>query len=486
METRKSTPLPALPDVGFQTIYEEDESQNTLQKKAKPQIPPKPRKILKPPVPIKRRPPPPIPGEQDGLDNKSEAFQRKRFSMASLDESVVSADSGVGSSNYDAYYGSEISSLYLSPGSRNTIYSGSMTEGSEGYYTIKPIAQRPAGVRVTDSGVDSSADTDELNGRFGITLTPSANNSFSKGSINSTTEDHESEGEYDGNNTYEQLPDFIETTTKIPQRKEKQPCVGHHEHLTNSPCKSKHKQIKSLKNSSGPITISTQTTPSLERPTYSDLEGFRNVRHEWKSLVNKAFIPDGDQDEMYLEPHFKRHDIIRPHSYHDAIYPSETDYYFNRRKQSLENPHLGKSMELPLSENLFELANLNAHDSYFGENSSKYLLHSNRPPVPRKSWNSHSMEAQESDFPTSPEFPTPKRESEFLSYSHRHHSQESNIPDYSRFTNPHYLNSMQHQTDDPHYLNNMQHQTDEEKLSDVLEKLKKDGKLGRIAGQVRH
>ena len=302
-ESRQDTPLVIkVQEIGFQTIYEEDENQNTIMPpKNKPHIPPKPRKIFKHPVPVKRRPPPPLPRSEGTMSGQTEGVGKKRFSMASLDESVVSAaDSGLGSSHYESSYcGSEVSSIYLQPGSRNTIYSGSMTEGSETYCPVRPVLNdKISGStnRIADSGIESSADScEELtarhsrlqHGHFQQDSDPTTYNS--EGSSNTNTEHHISnEDDQDSvNNTYEQLPDFPDSPVVQPRRKGKQPCVGHHEHLENSPCKSKQPSLDGAEKTS--VTISTQTTDSLERPKSGRRKSGENLEEgDWKTLVDKA------------------------------------------------------------------------------------------------------------------------------------------------------------------------------------------------------
>ncbi len=296
-------------ETGFQTIYEEDENQSgTLPKKSKPQIPPKPRRLLKAPVPVKRRPPPPLPrGENYSTVGKNEATGKKRLSMASLDESVISAaDSGLGSSHYEgSYCGSEISSIYQ-PGSRSTIYSGSMTEGSELYCAVKPaLVDRKSTSKPMDSGIDSSVDScDELGDKFVRHLEPQEYDLSAATSESSchNTKGHDSNdhSEESVDNTYEQLPDIPDSPAVQPRRKEKQPCVGHHEHLSkdHSPCR--HKPHSSSPPRKASVTISTQTTDSLERPKNEKPTAPESVADaEWRTLVNQA----NKTEEPELESH---------------------------------------------------------------------------------------------------------------------------------------------------------------------------------------
>ena len=298
-------------EIGFQTIYEEDENQNgTMPNKNKPQIPPKPRKFFKPPLPIKRRPPPPLPRAEGTFSGQTEG--KKRFSMASLDESVISAaDSGLGSSHYESSYcGSEISSIYLQPGSRNTIYSGSVADGSETYCPVRPVPigkKLGSSNRITDSGIESSADScEELAAKRsriqqGHLQQDSDTATYtSQGSSNTNTEHQTTENDEDSaNNTYEQLPDIPDSPPVQPRRKEKQPCVGHHEHLENSPCKFKKPSPDIAEKTSA--TISTQTTDSLERPKSGRRKSGESVDGEWKTLVDKASSADESEYQAKLD-----------------------------------------------------------------------------------------------------------------------------------------------------------------------------------------
>ena len=549
-ESRQDTPLVIkVQEIGFQTIYEEDENQNTtLPPKNKPQIPPKPRKLFKPPVPLKRRPPPPLPRSEGTMSGQTEGC-KKRFSMASLDESVVSAaDSGLGSSHYESSYcGSEISSIYLQPGSRNTIYSGSMTEGSETYCPLRLNDKKSGSTnRIPDSGIESSADScEELtarhsrmqHGHFQQDSDPTTYTS--EGSSNANTEHHVTNEDEDSvNNTYEQLPDIPDSPAVQPRRKGKQPCVGHHEHLENSPCKLKQPSSDAAAKTS--VTISTQTTDSLERPKSDRRKsGESVVEGDWKTLVDKVsntdesdyqhnFDCDDSQNRTNfpqtsfqgysVQPHTVRQKtLVHQETVHSQPVVSQTATY----PQKLHPPpHLPPkqiyTQSLPHHQyyeigpkvdnhhgNKYTVSSIeNLYTQQQGSTYARYAL-SDKAEVHRTfvdedknsnhqcPMNSHDPcdschHVDGSGQPSVPSnvpsgYPTP-----WSDYRHNlayYKSEQPNVHEGYRSAfhkpspNQKYLNF-------PRPYADGHHETDEEKLSHVIDKLNKEGRLGVVGSQV--
>ena len=88
-------------------------------------------------------------------DDKS----HKRLSTASIDESLISADSGVGSSHYDMY---SSNGMYM-PGSRDTIYAESSSVSDADSYSLLRVFAGKNGKKGPDSGIESSVEScDEL------------------------------------------------------------------------------------------------------------------------------------------------------------------------------------------------------------------------------------------------------------------------------------------------------------------------------------
>ena len=554
-ESRQDTSLVIkVQEIGFQTIYEEDENQNTtLPPKIKPQIPPKPRKLFKPPVPLKRRPPPPLPRSEGTTSGQTEGVSKKRFSMTSLDESVVSAaDSGLGSSHYESSYcGSEISSIYLQPGSRNTIYSRSMTEGSETYCPVRPVLHdKKSGStnRITDSGIESSADScEELTarhsrmqqGHFQQDSDPTTYTS--EGSSNTNTEHHVTNEDEDSvNNTYEQLPDIPDSPAVQPRRKGKQPCVGHHEHLENSPCKLKQPSLDAAAKTS--VTISTQTTDSLKRPKSDRRKSGESVMEgDWKMLVDKASNADESDYQQNLDcddsqkrtnfpqtsfqglsvqPHTVRQKtLVHQETVHSqpvvsqtATYPQKLQppphlppkqiytqslphYQYYGINPNVDNQH-GNKYTVSSIENLYTQQQGSTYTRYALSNKAE--VHRPRPLVDQDKNSKadlnhqcqmdshdacescHQVDVSRQPFVPS-KYPTPWND-----YGHNLAYYKSEQPNFhegyrSAFHKP---SPNQKYTSFPQLYPDGQRETDEEKLSHVIDKLNKEGRLGVVGGQV--
>ncbi len=516
-----------LQEIGFQTIYEEDENQSgTLPRKTKPQVPPKPKRLLKPTVPPKRRPPPPLPRGETS-QTSAESAGKKRLSMASLDESVVSAaDSGLGSSHYDgsSYCGSEISSIYQ-PGSRNTIYSGSMTEGSEVYCSVKPgplVLDKKSGgaFKPMDSGIESSVDScDELNDR------PGRRQQQDTQTVRETrgeTEEGNANDENSANNTYEQLPDLPDENPPevLPRRKEKQPCVGHHEHLDNSTCTAHQAHTPASPSKKTSVTISTQTTDSLERPKAE--KGHRDsvVEGEWKTLLDHAGDPGRSEGSAFSTP--PRNQCVQPVTMRQktvlhqetvysqpvysqtAIYPqrlqapmpppkqtynqdtsslvqqqrlqsprTDTFHAHIKSSRSMENlydehRHHGYKRPLDMDQRSMHELNHNPHSLTRALRSSREHVHAPGPPQLPPSYPNHWSDHRHN-----------------LAYYSKQYGLRETLenngsafkgipaPD-SKYRVPSYL---EHQ--------GRYSQSDEGQMSLALDRMRRDGRLGHVAGQVR-
>ena len=563
IDGRQDTPLLVkVQEIGFQTIYEEDENQsNTVPTKTKPHIPPKPRKLLKPPVPVKRRPPPPLPRSESSALGQTEGVGKKRFSMASLDESVISAaDSGLGSSHYESSYcGSEISSIYLQPGSRNTIYSGSMTEGSEMYCPVKPVLidqKSGSTTRIMDSGIESSADScEELNSmrmlhkdsHFQQDSDPTT--CTSEGSSTTNLDNHDTNGNEEDsvNNTYEQLPDIPDSPAVLTRRKEKQPCVGHHEHLGNSPCKHTVASVGSPKTS---VTISTQTTDSLERPKGDRQKSIDSATEgEFKFSVDNTSITDNSDSHVTPQTEMNRNNQSEQLNFSQAAYHSQSVQPHTVRQktivhqetvhsqpvytqtatypQKLHPSHLppkqiytqsppqhhyyeiGPNSDIvPYSKHTtFSLENLHRglgdqyHDfgsmsrrsefcrkeipevygicSEHDDNTCGELDHRSDDRYKHTPLETHAVRSQVSaSYPHNLAY----YKSDFKNFEAKvpeTHRSAFRKPASSDLKHPSYGSERSTET-----YGSGHHQTDEEKLSHVLDKLKKQGRLGYVAGQV--
>ena len=134
--------------------------------------------------------------------HKDASWQKKRSSSgASYDDSVVSSDSGVGSSHYDV----ESSVVMNSPGSRNTIYSSESLDGDRFSLLMSYFGQKNSN---NEDHTDSSAVISQHSAPAEV-LTSDESTSTSQ--------------------SFEEfsLPDL---------RIRKKPCRGDHPHFENGPC----------------------------------------------------------------------------------------------------------------------------------------------------------------------------------------------------------------------------------------------------------
>ncbi len=216
---------------GFQTIYEEEDTSKADTLKA-PETENVTENLFTTFIPKKRRMPPPPPPPI------SESGQTKRLSIASMDESVVSADSGVGSSHYDNYStasgGTDHSSSYYLrniTGSRDTVYTAESTTSyaassviseTDSYaYMNHYMSGKNRAARTMDSGIESNDDLSKCD------MSVDGDDTHSDHMLDNVSEAPES--------LYEKLPD-IEPRHSSP-RKGKQPCIGHHDHVSGKACK---------------------------------------------------------------------------------------------------------------------------------------------------------------------------------------------------------------------------------------------------------
>ena len=295
---------------GFQTIYEEEDG-------AKAGVQKEQRKLQK--VPLTRRRLPPVPNSTDqqvnGLTSAADLARRKRNSMVSLDESVVSVDSGVGSSHYDM---SDQSSVYFSnvPGTRQPFYmaDGAGQSDSEVYGPMKTFLGKRQSHKPQDSGIDSSADScDELNKQDGPKDLNTKTSGSSKSGSRSTTQDPDEE------NVYEVVSD---NSSKGLRVKKKKPCVGHHEGVGHTCCSLEHATLDTVDRNEHKRTSTNSRTkekdqsprkPKQDSSSEADTVNGpnrqlsagnkeeagvtkANVEAQWKKLVDTA-TNTSDQDD---------------------------------------------------------------------------------------------------------------------------------------------------------------------------------------------
>lgn len=358
----------------FQTIYEEEDGQKHSQEHMKPSQ----RKMQKMSAPRRRLPPVPLETGSSAFSNPAELARRKRNSMASLDESIVSADSGVGSSHYDNYSVSDQSSVYFNniPGTREPMYvmDSNQAQGGGGARhneQLKALGTTRHGHRPQDSGIESNADScDELS-RYDV---PDAVSRQALG-LKDQKEDPE--------NVYEMVP---ELSGKGHFIKRKKPCVGHHEGVghvccsinksnTSSdrkPVTGSSKTKDSIQKSNSGISKSRDSSPrksssSCQETSGSDTlqtqEGRRkdleqcepdkdNVEAQWKKLVDTA-TNTSDQDESFHEEDQKNKAHFIPTPRFTKLEAALLDELLDLRQQNsasrssssiLNDNHYGKAL----------------------------------------------------------------------------------------------------------------------------------------------
>ena len=134
----------------------------------------------------------------------------KRNSLVSLDESVISADSGVGSSHYDT---------------------GSTISDQSSLFNNLAVNRDPFYGKYDESDVDNISMSQLYNMRN--RRKPEEDGTLMQNcDIQTDTIAHNQNTECE--NIYEKLPDFITGVTS--PRRRKQPCVGHHKHVNGVTC----------------------------------------------------------------------------------------------------------------------------------------------------------------------------------------------------------------------------------------------------------
>ena len=264
---------------GFQTIYEEDEGLKSQTDSTATSN----RKLQIQRVPLVKRKLPTAQGAEGNghalaAAAMAEANRRKRNSMASLDGSIISADSGVGSScHYDNLSVSDQSSVYFTnmPGTRDTVYmTDSIASAGDGYGPLKTFLTRGRhGHRHPDSGIDSNGDScdDLVSGTAG-----------------------RSEGT---ENVYEVMPDPSEKGVR-----KKKPCVGHHEGVGHTCCTLDNQTLKhqAIEEACVGDRVHGKLSPSHQVGAKGEGERKDYLEAQWKQLVDTA-TNTSDQDDSSHE-----------------------------------------------------------------------------------------------------------------------------------------------------------------------------------------
>ena len=209
---------PTAEEQNLTPIYEDETTKNftTTSSAFKP---PRLRSSAKGKIVSSRRRAPPLPTDGKAV-RQYDVTRSKRSSLASLDGSVISADSGVGSSHYDTGSTmSDQSSLYSNYAGNRDPYFGKSLNSDIDTVSISHLynmRNRTHSCKSTESGSDNVQSSE-------MQTEPTADN------------------QKDDENIYEKLPDFITGTTS--SRRRKQPCVGHHKHISGTTCTHSHTDI---------------------------------------------------------------------------------------------------------------------------------------------------------------------------------------------------------------------------------------------------
>lgn len=186
----------------FETIYEDDESQDSLVQSLDSGL--GKQGIVKTVAHVKRK----VNGQGK---HESEVLKKKRLSGTSFNESILSGDSGMGSSHYAA--SSEASQhIYAPPGSRGTIYQQPREKQLDGdsFSILNAYLERNRQKIGAEFGLNNSDDVSKSSKLSGYD--PSVVSSVDGGS---------------SERDYELLPDLMVR---------KKPCKGQHRHIPGVKC----------------------------------------------------------------------------------------------------------------------------------------------------------------------------------------------------------------------------------------------------------
>ena len=257
----------------FDTIYEDDESQESVPQSLDSGLGKTSEKYVnekKYDTVVKRKLP---------VKSETEAWKKKRLSGASFNDSILSGDSGMGSSHYGT--SSEVQGARVkgrnvfSPGSRSAIYQGGPpTSDSDSYSLLMAYLERNS-QKVKDDGVDSVLSSD---------ITLSSPIELQNTSTDSRMQSSVNEENFD--DFYEMLPDLMVR---------KKPCRGQHKHIPGTTCCTAPPKPPRRKK-----YVKTQT--AKQDKTSRDQSGISD-KHHYESIAKRsAFAPSKQSAFKEKEP----------------------------------------------------------------------------------------------------------------------------------------------------------------------------------------